>query len=107
VVWDLGQARTRGYLVGSVGVTEIDLKNLPLPKETPLSASIGGGIQWDLSRHLGLLAEVRFFYTDTDGDISATVEYAHRDCTAPCTYTWRYEAGMTQTELTFGLVIKP
>jgi len=107
VVWDIGQAATRGYLVGSAGITEIDLKNLPLPKETPLSVSIGGGVQWDLSDHFGLLFELRYFYTDTDGGISVTEEYTHRDCSAPCTYTWRYESGMTQTEITFGFVFKP
>ena len=61
----------------------------------------------DLSDHFGLMAELRYYYLDTDGDASVTEEFTHRDCTAPCTFTWSYEAGMRQTEVTFGFVFKP
>jgi hypothetical protein len=107
LILDLGKAATRGYLVASGGVTRIDPKNLPLKSDSPLSASIGAGVQFDFSRHLGMIIEGRFYWSDTDSSISATEQYEHRDCTAPCTYTYRYESGMTQTELIFGLVIKP
>lgn len=106
LVWDLGKAATRGYLVASGGVTRIDPKNLPLESDSPISASFGGGVQMDLNRHLGLLFEARFYWSDTDDTISATEQFEHRDCTDPCTYTYRYESGMTQFEVSFGLVFK-
>jgi hypothetical protein len=107
LIWDLGKAATRGYLVASGGITRIDPKNLPLASDDPISASVGAGVQMDLNRRLGLLFEARFYWSDTDENISASEQFEHRDCTAPCTYTYRYESGMTQAEVTFGLVFKP
>jgi hypothetical protein len=106
IVWDLGQSDIRGFLVGSAGVTRIE-PDLPLDSDTPFSASVGGGVQFDLSEHLGLLFEGRIYWSDTDPTISATDQFEHRDCIAPCSYTYRYPSDLTQLELTFGLVIKP
>ena len=107
LLYELGDSWSRWYLVGSAGITDID-SELPLPDDEPFSASFGGGVKMDLDRsgRFGLRFEARYLWVDTDTSLSATEQFEHRDCTSPCTYTYRYDSDLSQLELSLGLIIR-
>lgn len=107
LLYELNDSWSRWYLVGSAGITEID-PDLALPGDDVVSASLGTGVKMDLdrARRFGLRFEARYFWLDTDDSLSATEQFSHRDCTAPCTYTYRYDSNMSQIEASLGLIIR-
>jgi opacity protein-like surface antigen len=105
VLVDLSRGPMRGYLVGSAGVTHIN-PQLPLPNDTRFSASIGAGLKYDLTDHLGFRFEGRYFWTDTDPNKTATYSFGNPDCQGPCSYTFSYKPDLNQFEATVGLAIK-
>lgn len=105
LVYYLSEGESRWYILGSLGVTAID-PHMPLPNETAFSGSVGGGWRMEISDALALRVEGRYYYTPTDTNSTAVFEYGNRDCVEPCSYTYRYNDNLPQTELSFGLVIK-
>lgn len=105
VVFDIGQAANRGFMLASAGVTHVNAA-LPLPSDTTLSASVGGGLKMDLSKRFSLRFEGRYYWTDTDSEMSATYQFANQDCQAPCSYTYQYKESLDQFEATVGFVFR-
>lgn len=97
---------THPFAVVSAGVTQFNPKN-PLPTERRFSASAGGGVVLDLTERFALKFEGRFYWTDTDENSARVQQLEHRDCTGPCTYTWRYPDRFTQGEVSVGFVFRP
>jgi len=95
----------RPFAVVSAGVTQFNPMN-PLPTGRRFSASAGGGTVMDLTDRFALKFEGRFYWTDTDSDLSRVQQLEHRDCTGPCTYTWRYPNRFTQFEGSVGFVFR-
>jgi hypothetical protein len=116
VTYELGDSWSRGYVAVAAGVVDID-PSFPLPGDTVVAASAGCGVKFDLSEHLGLRIEGRFFWADTDQDVSAVqaIEVPPEegapperpdDCRGPCTYTYYYRPGFEQGELIAGLTYR-
>jgi hypothetical protein len=62
------ESQLRPYFGVGLGVTRLVPEPDDLESETRFSASFAGGLKAYLSGHLGLRAEVRWFYTFLDGD---------------------------------------
>ncbi|MEW6336292.1 MAG: outer membrane beta-barrel protein [Acidobacteriota bacterium] len=105
VAFDIGRAATRGFMLASAGVAHVNAA-LPLPSDTRLSASVGGGLKMNLSERFALRFEGRYFWTDTDPAASATYSFANQDCQAPCSYTYQYKQSLDQFEATVGFVFR-
>jgi opacity protein-like surface antigen len=105
LVWYLNEGPNRWFLVGSAGITAIN-PHSPLPNDSAFSAGLGGGIRMDISDHLGVRFEGRYYFVSTDEGTSATYHFENRDCIDPCTYTYRYKSSLPQTEFSLGLIIK-
>jgi len=107
LIWDMGSGWTRPFVTGGVGVTKLDPKNLPLPSDTKVSFSIGGGLKMDLNETFGLRFDGRVFFAGTDDAIVVTEQFEHQDCTDPCTYTYSYDSKFVQGEILLGLTFRP
>jgi len=105
LLWQWVHGDYRWYTVASVGVTHITPSS-PLPADTRLSGSLGGGLKLDLSDRLALRFEGRYYLTLTDEGSQATQYFEHQDCEITCYYTWRYDERIVQTELSLGIVLK-
>ncbi len=105
LVWHLTQSMYQPYLAASAGIGIVD-PALSLESDEGFSVSVGGGLKMHLSERLGLLFDVRVLYIDTDATVSATDQFDHIDCTDPCTYTYRYQDDLTQSAVSFGLILK-
>lgn len=64
--WRLGQVDP--YVVGSGGITQVDLDRPGGSDDTRLSGSIGGGVKLRFTDHVGLRLEGRLFVTDFDAE---------------------------------------
>jgi len=104
LVWSLRDGESSPYLVGSLGVARVDPR-VQLHTETGLSASVGGGYKWTLSKRLGLRFEGRAFVTDMDEAVGVE-QVSHPDCEVPCTYTYRYPDFLIQFEAMVGLSVR-
>ncbi|MGQ9496620.1 MAG: hypothetical protein ACUVRY_10310 [Thermoanaerobaculaceae bacterium] len=71
-----------------------------------MSYSLGASVQLELSEHLAVRFEGRYFAANTDEQLRATYAFANPDCQVPCTYTFSYKDWLTQTWLTTGLAIR-
>jgi hypothetical protein len=68
VLWQWQARNLNPYIVGSIGVADLDL-NLPGTKdETRFSTSFGGGLKLWFSDHVGFRLEGRGYWTETDTD---------------------------------------
>ncbi|MGE5235543.1 MAG: outer membrane beta-barrel protein [Acidobacteriota bacterium] len=105
LLFDLAQGPTRGYLVATAGITQIN-PQLPLPNDTRFSAGVGAGIKLDLTDRLGFRFEGRYYWTKTDAGKGATYSFANPDCQAPCSYTFKYRDSLDQFAATVGLAIR-
>lgn len=105
LVWIAKHGPTRWHLVGGLGVTHVNFL-LPIPSDTVMSYSLGGGLQWELSEHLGFRLEGRYFAANTDESLRSTYTFANPDCRAPCSYTFAYKDWLTQTWFSAGLAIR-
>lgn len=105
LVWIVKHGPTRWHLVGGLGITHINFL-LPIPSDTVMSYSFGGGLQWELSEHLGFRLEGRYFAANTDESLRSTYTFANPDCRAPCSYTFAYKDWLTQTWFSAGLAIR-
>lgn len=105
LLWVAKHGPTRWHLVAGLGVTHFNFL-LPIPSDTVMSYSVGGGLQWELSEHLGFRLEGRYFAANTDESLRSTYTFANPDCRAPCSYTFAYKDWFTQTWLTAGLAIR-
>lgn len=105
LLWVAKHGPTRWHLVAGLGVTHLNFL-LPIPSDTVMSYSVGGGLQWELSEHLGFRLEGRYFAANTDESLRSTYTFANPDCRAPCSYTFAYKDWLTQTWLTAGLAIR-
>jgi hypothetical protein len=54
------------FVVGGLGITDIDLASPRATDETRFSTSIGGGFKLWFSEHVGFRFEARGYWTDTD-----------------------------------------
>lgn len=104
-LWVVKRGPTRWHLAAGLGVTHVNFL-LPIPSDTVLSYSLGGGLQWELSEHLGFRLEGRYFAANTDESLRATYRFANPDCRAPCAYTFAYKDWLTQTWVSAGLAIR-
>ena len=80
---------------------------LPLSRQNRPSASLAGGLKTNLNKNLGLRFEGRFYWMSTDETTVVVRRNAHRDCTDPCTYTYRFGSSFTQGEFLLGLMLSP
>lgn len=105
LLWFASQGSTRWHLGLAAGISHLNFL-LPLPSDTVMSYSVGAGVQLELSEHLAVRFEGRYFAANTDEQLKATYAFANPDCQAPCTYTFSYKDWLTQTWLTTGLAIR-
>ncbi|MGC8917177.1 MAG: outer membrane protein [Thermoanaerobaculum sp.] len=105
LAWIAKSGPTRWHLTAGLGVTHFNFL-LPIPSDTVMSYSLGGGLQWELSEHLGFRLEGRFFAANTDEALRSTYTFANPDCRAPCSYTYAYKDWVTQTWFSAGLAIR-
>lgn len=105
LVWHTNTGPTRGFFSASAGATRL-VPRLPLPNDTRISGSLGGGVKMDFNHALTARFEGRYYWTDTDPAARATYRFANIDCRAPCTYTYAYPNSMSQYELSFGLAFR-
>jgi len=88
-----------GFIVGTVGVGELNLDAPGSANEQEFSASFGGGFKLEFSRRLALRIDGRFYWTDIGkGDWDEDCD-DDDDC-------WGYNDDLTQQELKIGLVFK-
>jgi opacity protein-like surface antigen len=64
-----GQAtgKVRPFVVGTIGATYMDPKGAGLNPETKFSLSLGGGVKFYLSEHVGIRLDARWFGTFIGG----------------------------------------
>ncbi len=105
LMWIVREGPARWHLVATVGATHFNFV-LPLPSDTQMSVSAGGGVQMEMSPRLAVRFEARAYWTRTDDGLSATYTFANPDCTGDCSYTYVYKSSMLQTELSAGLVFR-
>jgi len=103
--WELTTGPTRWFLTGSAGVAHFNFA-VPLPDDTRLAISGGGGLKMDLTDRLGLRFGARVYWTDTDEGTARVQQFQHQDCGATCSYVYSYQPSFLQTELSLGLTIK-
>jgi hypothetical protein len=95
-LWQWNGEHVLPYVVGSLGLTQLD-PDLPGIKDEELSAGFGGGVKLMLNPHIGLRLDARFIWTDTGKDDW------EGDCDDSC---WSYDEDMFQGEVAVGLHIK-
>ena len=107
LLWELSPAPARWYVVLSAGDARIEPKS-PLEAVDRFSASIGAGVKVELNEHSGLRFEGRYFRTDTSKLPGGVQQFDHKDCYqgGPCTYTYRYNDRLAQSQLSVGYVLR-
>jgi hypothetical protein len=105
LLFELDGGWERKFLCAGLGIARID-PSLPLAESTRMAANAGAGVKMDMNTRLAARLEGRFYWIDTDEEESAQQSFTHRDCTDPCTYTYRYDSAIRQFELTLGLALK-
>ncbi|MCS7182676.1 MAG: hypothetical protein NZ869_06160 [Thermoanaerobaculum sp.] len=105
LLWVAKEGATRWHLSVGLGMTHVNFL-LPIPSDTVMSYSLGGGLQWELSQHLGFRLEGRYLAANTDENLRSTYRFANPDCRAPCSYTYAYKDWFRQTWLSAGLAIR-
>jgi len=102
--WPVG--RSRMFVVGAMGMADLDLDLPDAGSESRFSASLGGGVKLDLSQRLGLRLEARGYWSDTgtgswwDWDCENN---CHHDCWDDCEWG---RGDLVQGEVKLGLIIK-
>jgi hypothetical protein len=90
-----------GFIVGTIGVGQMDVDARGIEDEEEFSASFGGGFKLNFTRNLALRIDGRFYWTDTDKQ-----DWDWDDCDDDdgC---WRGDYGndLVQQELKIGLAI--
>jgi hypothetical protein len=104
-LWFLKNGPTRWHVGAALGITHVNFL-LPIPSDTVMSYSLAAGLQMELSQHLAVRFEGRFFAANTDENLRSTYAFANPDCRAPCSYTFAYKDWLRQTWLTTGLAIR-
>jgi opacity protein-like surface antigen len=91
------EQRLRPYMAGSVGFTH-DSNSNNTPNRTEFSFSVGGGLKYALSRHLGLRGDIR--YLPTYGSSSDAL-YCYFGC-----YTATVRNFLNRASFTGGIILK-
>jgi hypothetical protein len=102
--WPVG--RSKMFVVGGMGMADLDLDLPGAGSESRFSTSFGGGVKLDLSHRLGLRLEVRGFWSDTGSgswwDCGDDYHGCH-DCWDDCDWG---RGDLVQGEVKLGLIIK-
>lgn len=105
LLWFAKGGQTRWHLGAAAGISHVNFL-LPIPSDTVMSYSLAAGVQLELSEHLAVRIEGRYFAANTDENLSSTYAFANPDCRAPCSYTFEFTNWLRQTWLTTGLAIR-
>jgi opacity protein-like surface antigen len=97
LLWQWQARKLNPYIVGSIGVADLDLDVPGANDETRFSTSFGGGLKLWLSDHVGFRVEGRGYWTDTGND----------DCWGGgdewCDWDW-YGDDLVQGEVKVGVI---